>query len=287
MDLIQVEKQRSELLQLLLLLIMVFLGVVAYLSFQQQEGYLIPSLTVLSLIACLYVITKERGLKNLQAQLIKELIEKERQVKKLGHELKEEHSQLEGEKDKSLHLGLRLKELTSLYRAISIVNSVIDPKRTLDSVLRAALELTEGNNGSIMLMDEKKELLTIVCSQGLSDQIVAQTQQKLDDGIAGWVAKNRKAILITEDLKNDERFRTLNIRDEDIRSAMSVPLHVRGQVIGVINLRIDNTSQDSHKRFSEFDLRVASIFAQHASAAIENIKLLTTIQKMKASLQIA
>ncbi len=110
--------------------------------------------------------------------------------------------------------------------------------------------------------------MTIVCSQGLSDQIVAQTQQKLGDGIAGWVAKNCKAILITEDLKNDERFRTLNIRDEDIRSAMSVPLHVRGQVIGVINLRIDNASQGSHKRFSEFDLRVAFIFAQHASAAI-------------------
>ena len=286
MDLTRLERQRSELLQLLLLLIMVFLGIVAYTSLQQQQGYLIPSLTILCLAACLYVIAKERSLKSLQAQLIKEIIEKERQVKKLGQELKEEHHHLEGEKDKSLHLGLRLKELTSLYRAISIVNSVMDPKRTLDGVLHAALELTEGNCGSIMLLDEKKEHLSIVCSQGLSDRIVTQTRLKLGDGIAGWVAQNSQALLITEDIKKDERFRNLKIRDEDIRSAMSIPLQVRGQVIGAINLRITNTSQDSQKKFSELDLRVASIFAQHVSAAIENIHLLATIQKMKSSLQI-
>lgn len=283
MELGQVEKQRYELLQLLLLLIMASLGIITYISVQQEGGYLIPSLTILSLLACLYVISKERSLKKLQVQLIQEIIQKDRQVKKLDQELKEEQAQLEGEKDRSDKLGLRLKELTALYRAISTVNSVREPQRSCETVLRAALELVNGDAGSIMQMDDQGERLTITCAQGLSDETVMHTRQRIGEGIAGWVAHHRKPLLLTEELKQDERFRDLILRDEDVRSAMSVPLEVRGRVIGVINFNISRSG--SKKQFTEYDLRMASIFAQHASVAIENAQLLITIQKMKTSLQ--
>ena len=283
MELGQVEKKRYELLQLLLLLIMVFLGIITYTSVQQGGGYLIPSLTILSLLACLYVISKERSLKKLQAQLIQEIIQKDRQVKKLDQELKEEQAQLEDEKDRSDKLGLRLKELTALYRAINTVNSVREPQRSCDTVLRAALELVGSDAGSIMLMDESGARLSIACAQGLSDDTIRYTWQRIGEGIAGWVAHHRKPLPLTEELKQDERFRDLILRDEDIRSAMSVPLEVRDRVIGVINFNISRSG--SKKQFMEYDLRMASIFAQHASVAIENTQLLITIQKMKTSLQ--
>jgi len=280
-DLTSLEKQRTELLQLLLLLIMVFLGIITFISFKQSEGYLIPSLGIVPLLACLYVIGKERSLKNLQVHLIATIIEKERQVKKIGDELKEEHGHLEEEKDKSLHLGLRLSELTNLYRAISTVNAVMDPKETLDSILRASLDLVGVNGGSIMLLDEKKEGLSLACSQGLGEEAIPQTQLKIGDGIAGWVAENRRALLLTEDLKEEESFRNLIINDEDIGSAMSVPLLVRTQIIGVINFSQSGSSPDKSKKLSESDLRLATIFSQHASVAIENMQLLSKIQKIK------
>ncbi len=95
MDLKQVEGQRRELLLLVILLVMIFLGAIAYISFRQQQGFLVPTLTIISLLACLYVIDKERRLKKLQHQLIKELIE---------------------EQDKSTSLESRLKEITALPR---------------------------------------------------------------------------------------------------------------------------------------------------------------------------
>ena len=287
MDLTRVEKRRSELLGLLLFLVMVFMGIVTVISFLQGGSYLIPSLSALSLLACLYVISTERNLKGLQSELIKEIIEKDRQVKKLDKNLKQEHSQLRDEKNKADNLGSRLQEVTRLYRAISTVNSIMDPKTTLDTVLRAALELTDGSCGSVMLLDEKKEGLFIACSHGLTEKVVAHTRQRIGDGVSGWVAQNARGLLLTEDLKEDERFRNLVLRDEDIRSAMSVPLSIRGQVIGVINLSSPNTSQDPPRKFSDADLRLASIFAQHASIAIENLRLLMALQKNKTAHQTA
>jgi GAF domain-containing protein len=281
----QVEKQRYELLQLLLFLIMVFLGIITYTSIQQGGGYLIPSLTILSLLACLYVIAKERGLKKLQAQLVEEVITKRNLVRKLDQDLKEEKVQLEEEKGKASKLESRLKELTALYRAISTVNSIRDSKRTYDTVLSAAIDLVEGDGGSVMLTDDNEEHLFVTSSKGLSNYTytAAGTLQKVGEGIAGWVARHCKPLMVTEELKDDERFKHLILRDEDIRCAMSIPLHVRGKVLGVINLSISRTG--SKKEFTEYDLRMASIFAQHAAVTLENSQLISAIHKIKASLQ--
>jgi hypothetical protein len=192
MELSHIERKRTELLQFILLVIIVVLGVVAYLSFRQQQGYLVPALAGVCLCACLYVIGKERYLKKLQSQLVEELLEKQRQIAQ--------------EQQKSASLEVRLRELTGLYRAISIVNSGTDPNRTFETVLRAALELVGGDCGSIMLMDEGEDHLVIVASQGLSDNVVAQTRRKVGEGVVGWVAENREPVLLTTKAHEDERF---------------------------------------------------------------------------------
>ena len=279
MDLSRVKNERSELLQLLLLLIIVFLGIVTYISFQQEGGYIIPIMAVLSLLACLYVVGKERKLGALQTQLIQELIEKERKVHHLDTELKEEQQQLQTEKDKSQQMGLRFQELTGLYRAIGTVTSVMDLQQMMETVLRAALELVDAKRGSLMLLDETREHLSIACGQGLSDEVVADTKQSVKEGIAGWVIENSRPLILTDDVKEDEHFRYLIINDYDVQSAMSVPLLVRGRGIGVINF---NAAAESAKKFTDTDLRVAAIFAQHAAIAIENVQLSIALQKLKA-----
>jgi len=50
-----------------------------------------------------------------------------------------------------------------------------------------------------MLLDELDERLKIVSAQGLSQVIVAQTRQKLGQGVAGWVAQSRKPLLLAGD----------------------------------------------------------------------------------------
>lgn len=251
MDLKRVESQRSELLLFVIALVMIFLGAIAYISFRQGEGLLVPALTIVSLLACLYIIDKERRLRNLQRKLIRELID---------------------EQDRSATLESRLQELTALYRAISTVNSVVEPEYTFDTVLRAALELVGADRGSVMLLDELDERLKIVSAQGLAQTIVAQTRQKLGQGVAGWVAEQREPLLLDGSAEDDDRFEyVFEIEEDELSSSISVPLHIRDELIGVLNLSL--TERATRDALTEYDLRMATVFAQHASAAIENARL--------------
>jgi transcriptional regulator with GAF, ATPase, and Fis domain len=257
-ELSSVEKKRTELLQFVLLVTIMVLAVATFLSLRQEQGYLIPALTGICLCACLYVIGKERALKRLQSRLLDELFEKERQVGE--------------EKSKSTSLKVRLKELTDLYRAISIVNSGTDHGRTFENVLRAALELVKGNCGSIMIVEETGDVLTIAASQGLSEAVVAQTRRKIGEGIAGWVAEHGEPVLLTGKVDEGERFQDIVEREEDVHISISVPLVLRNKVMGVLNLGA--TSSEPREAFSSYDMRVATIFAQHATIAIENARLM-------------
>lgn len=258
MELSHVEKRRTELLQFILLVIVMVLAVITYLSFRQEQGYLVPALTGICLGACLYVIREERRLKQLQSQLFTELLEKERQVA--------------DEKARSSSLETRLKALTDLYRAISAVNSGIDAERTYDTVLRAALQLVGGNCGSVMLLEEGSDELFIASAQGLSDAVVAQTRLKMGRGVAGWVAEHCEPVLLTGAAHQDERFQDVADREIEVNLALSVPLQLRNKVMGVLNLGV--TPDQSKTLFTDYDLRVVTIFAQHASVAIENARFM-------------
>jgi transcriptional regulator with GAF, ATPase, and Fis domain len=260
-ELSHVEKRRTELLQFVLLVTIMVLAVATFLSIRQQQGFLIPALTGICLSACLYVIGKEQNLKRLQARLVRELVEKERLVAE--------------EQSKSASLETRLKELTELYRAISIVNSGTDPERTYDTVLRAALELVAGDCGSIMLVDEVGDHLTIAAAQGLDEAVVAQTRRKIGEGIAGWVAEQREPVLLKGKVEEDERFRDIVEREEDVDISISVPLLLRNKVMGVLNLGA--TQSRRREEFSNYDLRMSTIFAQHATVAIENARLMKEV----------
>jgi signal transduction protein with GAF and PtsI domain len=237
------------------------LAVATFLSIRQEQGYILPALTGLCLCACLYVIGKERALKQLQTQLVDDIVEKERQVAE--------------EQSKSTALEQRLKELTELYRAISIVNSGTDPERTAETVLRAALELVKGNCGSIMLLDETGDNLVIAASQGLSEAVVMQTRRKIGEGIAGWVAEQCEPVFLSGKVDEGERFRDIVEREEDVHISISVPLLLRNKVMGVLN--IGATPTEPREEFSSYDMRMATIFAQHATVAIENARLMREV----------
>ena len=105
-----------------------------------------------------------------------------------------------------------------------------------------------------------------------SEAVVAQSRQELGKGIAGWVAENGEPVLMSGEAKDDERFRDALAREEEILYCLSVPLTLRNKIMGVLNLGV--TPDQSAEEFSEQELRIATIFAQHASVAIDNARLM-------------
>ncbi len=263
MELTQVENQRSGLIQFLVVLIMLFQGTILFVSYRQIDTNAVPVLSILALVACLYVVGRERHLRRRHEELAREVRHRDRHVDFLDRKL-------QVERGGSVELERQLKDVLELYRALITVNTLDDPRHTFQTVLGAALELVGGDCGSIMLLDTEEDELYFASSQGLGTDAEGH-RLRVGEAVAGFVVKNGEPVIIDGNADDDARFDNTVDRQRALHIGMSVPLRLRGQVCGVLNL---GASRESGKlKFSPEDVRNAAIFAQHAAVTIENAEL--------------
>ncbi len=122
-----------------------------------------------------------------------------------------------------------------------------------------------------MLLDEDEEYLVIAAAEGINQDVIAETKQRTGDGVAGWVVEHRKPVLLSGSASQDDRFQSLVDHKAPARYSISAPLQLRDSVLGVINVGIVTDDQD--QKFTDYHMRIVTIFAQHASVAIENARL--------------
>lgn len=249
-----VERKRRELLFVTLLLIIIFSIAVTILSLEEKKGTLLVFLTVFSILFSSY------------------LIEKERNLRKLSKKLMEQDMQLLEERIKAATLNEKIERLTALYIAgQALISERNQPHKALDTILKAALSLFKANQGSIMLIDKERAALVIANAYGLRDDIVSYTKQKVGEGVAGYVAKTGEPVLLAGKVKT-EKFKNFVEKTTDIKSGMCVPLQIKGETIGVLNVGIVS----ENRFFTEYDIKLLSIFANFASMALEHAQSAVT-----------
>jgi len=164
----------------------------------------------------------------------------------------------------SSELSHRVDELTSLIDASKAVNSVLELDEVLHIILRSALDLLRGSDGSIMLLQPEGDLRA-VCVFG--NEHANGVRIPVGSGIAGRVAQTREPLLISGKLDPTD-FPGAIARVQRVESAMSVPLVNRDELLGVLNC-----NASTQRVFTEYDLRALTLFAEQAAAAIANARL--------------
>lgn len=166
--------------------------------------------------------------------------------------------------ERSLNAALsnRLRELSTLLEAGKAMNSVLELRDVLDIILRSALELLEGRDGSIMMLEEEDDLVA-VCAYG--NEYAEGARVKVGEGIAGRVAEDREPLLLVGEVDESSGGRR---RDQPVDSAMCFPLVNRDDLLGVLNV-----NAGPERPFTEYDLRALGLFAEHAASAIANARL--------------
>ena len=167
------------------------------------------------------------------------------------------------------------KELSTLKLIISEIDSTLELDKVLDLIIQKAVQVVEAERGSLMLFDHKTEELYIKSSIGLSKKTISTVRIAAGEGIAGWVFKQGKPLLIKEGAK-DPRFKKFNKTKEKLKSIISVPLKIKGQVIGVIN--VDN--KRGGDIFNLDDLKLLSVFANEIAIAVQNAQLHQEIKQL-------
>jgi len=167
--------------------------------------------------------------------------------------------------EERLRAAHSISTLTTLNRIGQTVNSALGLEQVLEEVLDQALTLFGAESGSLMLKNEDADEMRILVARGLSKEIVAAARVKVGEGISGMVAREGQPKLLRRGVR--ERDTKLK-RGAVMQCAMCVPLKVRDEVIGVLNVK-GGESDD----YSEQDLAVLSVMASHAANAIANAQL--------------
>lgn len=158
------------------------------------------------------------------------------------------------------------RELSVSFTIAQSLISTLD----LDDVLNRILEVIRKNFGyencAILLVDKKANELYIRASRGYPEYLSKKMRLTINkkQGVTSYVAATGKPYYAPDVRKVP--FYVLGKRT--IRSEAAVPMILRDEVIGVLDIESEKLNA-----FSERDLRMFTVFASQAAIAIENARL--------------
>jgi signal transduction protein with GAF and PtsI domain len=168
--------------------------------------------------------------------------------------------------------------------AITKVSRSITSNLSLDDILKLIVTVTaETMNSkicSLMLLNEKEGALVLKATQSMSDTYNKKPPLKLGEGIAGKVALLNKPIVVYDISKESEyKFKDI-AKNEGLKSLLSVPIAVKGRVIGALN----NYTSFAHK-FTEDEISLLTTIANQAAILIENADLMVKTRTIQEELE--
>ncbi|MEI7473927.1 MAG: diguanylate cyclase [bacterium] len=185
------------------------------------------------------------------------------------------HKQHEARESQTTELQKTLHNISILYNIGQAMNFIDDLKKLLKIILGKAVQNIGAQKGSLMLYDATTEDLAVKVVYGIPDKEVEEkinegifecTRIKIGEGIAGNVFQSKRAI-ITNLGSDDPRFKQST--ESKVDSILCIPLIVKEEVIGVINI----TNKQDGKFFNQDDLDFMGALANQAAIAINNAQL--------------
>ena len=157
-----------------------------------------------------------------------------------------------------------------LYEVGKKVGSVPKLNQLIKKVTSMTQRTLNAGASSILLFDTDGRKLHFKIAEGESEKILKQLKLNPKSGIAGWVARHKKPLIIN-DVSSDQRFdRSIDeITGFTTKSVICAPLLVHRKAIGVIEVLNKADGSD----FNAQDLGVLTSVASTAAMAIENTKL--------------
>jgi len=158
--------------------------------------------------------------------------------------------------------------LKTLLEVSRLISSNYPIPKVIKRICGKLRKLLQTDDCSIMILNEKSRELAFSESSGLTRWEMKNIKFALGEGVAGWVAKHKKPVLI-EDVRTDARFKVVDKQRRSMVSMISAPLMVKRRVIGVVSL----TTRDQKHIFTQDELELVVLMSAHISLAIENNRL--------------
>ncbi len=160
---------------------------------------------------------------------------------------------------------------------LAVLNSDKPLDAILDYITLYACRLLEADAVAIYRLQPGTNLLGIQSSHGLSEEYLAHSTIPLGQGVTGKAVLQGTPVAITDVANAMDTFnqpvspkvvKLLKILSKYFRSELSVPLIVKQEIVGAMNLYYANL-----RVFSQEDIELAVSFCDQTALAIENARL--------------
>ncbi len=177
-------------------------------------------------------------------------------------------------------LDRKMTEFASLQNLSRLVRQVFDFNELVGTVTKMTLEVCEAKSAWLELVERPRSAHTgedrggktrnveIVARQNISQEKISQLNS-VDGPTLRDLILDQQKVLVIDNVKKDRRIKQFKRLETSIRSLLVVPLISHTEIIGVLYV-----AKDIPAGFDKDDVNVVSAFADQATIAIENSRLI-------------
>jgi len=171
----------------------------------------------------------------------------------------------------------------SKISALLTISRAITSEKYLEDILRLIVTVTAevmaSKICSLMLIEDDGKL-HVKATQSISKEYNKKRIIDVGKGVVGKVASENRPAIVRDVRERDDYLYPDMARKEGLVSLLSVPLAVKGRVIGVINCYTSRPHD-----FTEAEVTILTTIANQAAIAIENTELLVRSRVIQEELE--
>ncbi len=168
-----------------------------------------------------------------------------------------------------------MQKIAILYDASQAILSTFDLDEVLNRILEIIRDFFQLQNGAVLLLDKSRQELQVRAHLGRSNVAVGYRIPR-GTGLT-WAAVDLRRPVFAPDVLNDPRYlRMVN----ETRSEVTIPLIVRGEVIGVLDFQSEQLDY-----FNPEKIDLLTLFSTQASMALENARLYSAERRRSEQLE--
>jgi len=174
----------------------------------------------------------------------------------------------------------RTIETALLRRIIEATAADLDVHEVAQRVAAVMTDATGADVCFVHAVDEEQSRVVLIGATPPFDEAVGSVELALGEGIAGWVAKYAEPAVVPNKWE-DARYKYIPaLKGEDFKSMMSVPMLIRGRVVGVLNVHATRTTV-----WDDEDVALLSDVANLMARAVENARLISSLAEREEMLE--
>jgi diguanylate cyclase (GGDEF)-like protein len=168
------------------------------------------------------------------------------------------------------------KFLDSLGTVYSWRDKEDESRQFFEAVIDAVSDFCSAERCSFLLYDESSQRLNVAAMKGMDWSTVEGVDIKASESIAARVFAERSALLV-RDMQSDRRFPASRRSSYKTSSFISVPIQVRDQPVGVLNV----TDRTNRAAFGDKDLKALLTLSAAIGHALEKRQCHKDIQRLE------